>query len=44
MRICTRSAFIEGYGLTETCAMTTLTPLSDTDYGHVGIPSCKFLR
>ena len=30
----------EGYGLTETCAMGTITPDKARDAGHVGVPAC----
>lgn len=36
---------VEGYGLTETCAIATMTPMEAREPGHVGAPaSCTYIK
>jgi len=43
LRVCFGCAVLEGYGMTETACLISITPLDDASSGHVGapIPSCE---
>lgn len=36
--VCKDAIVLQGYGLTETCAASFVTPLADLNVGHIGIP------
>jgi len=39
LRICFGAAVVEGYGMTETACLISITPLGDPTSGHVGAPN-----